>query len=477
MKPKKNITRRELIKRFGTFAFLLSPVLRSMAYAASTPYATAPRFVMFFKGGAFLPSQMNMASLNNLAGSPIAPLQAHANNMILFRNMNTTGGRVQSPDYQEEHAGGLFGCTTGNTFRYSNRDAYYAYTDNESIDMRIARHYQTITELQSLPFSSLHVGAGAHSDADSVGLGQRYISFRNRQNGDARYGNAIEPIQNARQVYNMLMERINLICSKDSNQPGADIMQTRQALIRKKSLVDFKLNEINDAKRIFGMDSEHSRKLDSLVSHWRESEILMQQQIENIGSTATPATRACPVATNPDGNGANVLNCDQLSPIHDQMIQMIKLAFEWDLTRVAAFTLSGASGGQSWPSQGINRSHHSLEHSDNADALRTMGSYYSGKFSNLLTALSEIDDGNGETGLRNSAVLLGMECWSTGANAHHLTNIPYILAGQGGGKFNTGRIVDAAGRNNNDLLVSIQRACGINSNVFGLPNLCQGPIV
>ena len=75
------------------------------------------------------------------------------------------------------------------------------------------------------------------------------------------------------------------------------------------------------------------------------------------------------------------------------------------------------------------------------------------------------------------AIILGMECWSNSANGHYLEDIPFILAGQGGGAFETGRIVDARGRSNNDLLVSVQRACGINSDVFGLQDLCEGPIV
>jgi len=52
-----------------------------------------------------------------------------------------------------------------------------------------------------------------------------------------------------------------------------------------------------------------------------------------------------------------------------------------------------------------------------------------------------------------------------------------MLAGQGGGAFETGRVVNANGRSNNDLLVSVQKASGIASDVFGLPSLCQGPIV
>jgi hypothetical protein len=106
-----------------------------------------------------------------------------------------------------------------------------------------------------------------------------------------------------------------------------------------------------------------------------------------------------------------------------------------------------------------------------------MGTYYSEKFARLLDAMKGIDDGNGQTGLYNSAIILGMECWSDSANGHYLTNIPFILAGQGAGRFQTGRIVDANRRNNNDLLISVQNACGIESEVYGLESLCAGPIV
>ena len=51
------LSRRELIKPYGLSALLLHPVLRSMAYAAETPFARAPRYVMFFKGGAFYPAR------------------------------------------------------------------------------------------------------------------------------------------------------------------------------------------------------------------------------------------------------------------------------------------------------------------------------------------------------------------------------------------------------------------------------------
>jgi Protein of unknown function (DUF1552) len=477
MRTRGKLTRRDLIKCFGPLAFLLMPVTKAMGYVAGGSFTGAPRFVMFFKGPSFhSPTISATTSLASLP-APLAALSPHVQDLILFQGMSIHGGSPKTDGYQEEHAAGLIGCSTGNSYHYSKNDSYYAYTDNESIDVAIANHYQTVPALAALPFASLHIGAGAQSDADNVGLGQRYISYRKRQAGDAQYGNAIEPIQDAGQVYDMLMQRVNLVCSKDSNQPATDTTQLRAALERKKSLIDFRLADIAEAKRKFGMDSVHAQKLDGLVDGWREVEKARAAELAALGTSAPGGSAMCPTSTRSTGSGQNKNSCDQLSPVADQMVALIKLAFEWDLTRVVAFTLSGASSGHRWPSQGVDKAHHTLEHSNDVAGQNIMATYFASKFALLLTALKGIDDGGGKAALFNSSIVLGMECWSDSSNGHYLKNIPFIFAGQGAGAFQTGRIVSAGGRNNNDLLISAQNASGIASNVFGLASLCKGPII
>jgi hypothetical protein len=476
-RPLELITRRQLLKTAGLSALLLHPVLRSMAYAAEASFERAPRFVMFFKGGAFYPSRTNPTALHELAGTPLAPLQPHAADLILFKNMNIHGGSPKSEGYSEEHAAGVIGCTTGNSYKYFKNDAYFAYTDNESIDVRIANHYASRADLKDVPLKSLHIGGGAHSDADSVGVGSRFISFRNRIAGDTRYGNAIEPIQDTGQVYDMLMRAAVSACTPHSNQAGGDTAKMTAALARRASVVDFILADIKDAKRRYGMDTEHAHKLDGLLEAWSQTEKAARQVAEAPKPTKRAAPSTCIAGARPDAKGANKYSLDQLSPVHDQMINLIKFAFAADLTRVVAFTLSGASSGQTWPSRGIHKAHHTLEHSGDVDSLVKIDTYYAEKFGGLLTALKSVDDGGGRSALANSSVVLGMECWSNSASGHYLTNIPFVFAGQGGGRFKTGRIVDANGRNNNDLLVACQNAAGIEARTFGLPSLCQGAII
>jgi hypothetical protein len=468
-------TRRQWLQAFGPAALVLLPVARSMGYVAGGSFAGSPRYVMFFRGASFhSPTIHDISSLDALGGTPLEALAPHQRDLILFHHMSITGGEPKSSDYQEEHGGGLLGCVTGNSYKYYENDSYMAYTDHESFDVMLANHYLTKPALAALPFPSLHLGGGARSDCDSCGLGQRYISFRKRQSGDDYYSNAIEPIQSASQVYDLLMERINTLCASNSAQPGADDSALKQALARKKKVLDLRLTDLNDAKRTLGMDAEHTHKLDGLLEGWHRVEATLNAEVVAAEGGGTSA-QSCPEPSEPNGRGDRSADCDDLSPVHDQMIDLIQLAFAWDLTRVVAFTLSGASSGHTWSSQGINQAHHSLEHAGNVAGLNTMGTYFAGKYARLLDALKQVDDGNGETALRNSAVLLGMECWSDGG--HYLRNIPFILAGQAGGRFETGRIVDAKGRSNNDLYVSIQNAAELDSDVFGAADLCEGPIV
>ena len=135
----------------------------------------------------------------------------------------------------------------------------------------------------------------------------------------------------------MLMQRVNVLCAKDSNQPATDTAQLRAALQRKKSLIDFRLADIADAKRTLGMDSVHAQKLDGLVDGWREVESATNAELAGLDAgTGGGATRPCPTVARPTGNAQNKNNCDQLAPVADQMIALVKLAFEWDLTRVVA---------------------------------------------------------------------------------------------------------------------------------------------
>ena len=83
------------------------------------------------------------------------------------------------------------------------------------------------------------------------------------------------------------MERVNLLCSQRVNQPATDTSKVRAALARKKSLIDFRLGDIAEAKQVLGMDSAHAHQLDGLVDGWREVEKANNAEIAALGTAHT----------------------------------------------------------------------------------------------------------------------------------------------------------------------------------------------
>jgi hypothetical protein len=61
-------------------------------------------------------------------------------------------------------------------------------------------------------------------------------------------------------------------------------------------------------------------------------------------------------------------------------------------------------------------------------------------------------------------------------NTHSHERMPFVLAGDLGGQFRSGRYLAYDHKPHNDLLVSLQNAFGIESQTFGDPAYCTGPL-
>ena len=120
---------------------------------------------------------------------------------------------------------------------------------------------------------------------------------------------------------------------------------------------------------------------------------------------------------------------------------------------MVAYTLSGASSGQSLPSQGVDKAHHTLEHSNDVAGLNIMGTFYAEKFAGCWPRSRASTTAAVRRRSTTARSMLGMECWSDSSSGHYLTNIPFILAGQGARQVPDGpHRRRRQERNNNDLL-------------------------
>jgi hypothetical protein len=98
--------------------------------------------------------------------------------------------------------------------------------------------------------------------------------------------------------------------------------------------------------------------------------------------------------------------------------------------------------------------------------------WYATQFGRMLERMREIPEGDGT--ILDHTVVLWVSELATGNHSHQ--RMPFVTAGNIAGHFHTGRHLDFGGRSNNDMYVSIQNAFGIESQTFGDPEFCTGPL-
>lgn len=123
--------------------------------------------------------------------------------------------------------------------------------------------------------------------------------------------------------------------------------------------------------------------------------------------------------------------------------------------------------------------HHELSHEgdDNADAkdkLTRINHWYAEQLAALIDRLKAASDGPGGSVFDNTIILWGNELGK--GNSHSRDDAPYVLAGDAGGYFQTGRYLQYSGEPHNNLLLSLVSSCGIQQASFGNPEWCTGPL-
>jgi hypothetical protein len=91
----------------------------------------------------------------------------------------------------------------------------------------------------------------------------------------------------------------------------------------------------------------------------------------------------------------------------------------------------------------------------------------------LLGRLRDTVEGDGT--LLDNTVVLWVSDVAVG-NTHSHVNMPFLLAGGGGGTLRTGRYVQFPGRAHNDLLLTLLRAMDVDDATFGRPDMSPSVI-
>ena len=236
--------------------------------------------------------------------------------------------------------------------------------------------------------------------------------------------------------------------------------QQASALDRK--MLDLVLGGAKDLRRTLPRDDQH--KLDEYLDSVRSVErriaaIEFRQKeaaLEKAGVSATQrhAPDSPPIEIKiPLG--------DKRSEYMQVMCDLNVLAFQTDTTRVSTY-IGSTPNGVSYPELGFSDTHHSnTHHNFEAEKVRKVAAitaFNIEQFAYMVKRLRSIREGDGT--LLDNCIMM----WGSGledGNKHARENLPFIIAGKGGGSLNTGRFLPNVKGNQGDLLTTLLACSGV----------------
>ena len=184
----------------------------------------------------------------------------------------------------------------------------------------------------------------------------------------------------------------------------------------RKSILDLVRDDSDRLNKKLGLVDRH--KMDEYTTGVRE----LEQRIELAGQAAArrPAAATAPVGI-PDDFAKHV----------ELMFDLLALAFQTDMTRVATFMFGNEGSNRGYPMVGAKDGHHALSHhrnnKDMIAQIKKIDRYLVGHYAAFLGKLRSIREGEG-TLLDNCMVLYGSGIKD--GNAHSHNDLPILLAGR-----------------------------------------------
>ncbi|MFM8253309.1 MAG: DUF1552 domain-containing protein [Planctomycetota bacterium] len=183
-----------------------------------------------------------------------------------------------------------------------------------------------------------------------------------------------------------------------------------------------------DAAELTGkVSTADQRKLDEYFSSIRD----IEQRIER--AARLPEIKA-PDYAKPTGIPSDYQEHIRL------MCDLMVLAFQTDVTRVATFVMANEGSNKPYPFINVSEGHHDLSHHGNDQAkkakIRDINKFHVTQLAYLLEKLKSTPEGSGSL-LDHCLIAYGSG--NSDGNAHNHDNLPILLAGRGGGSLKTGR--------------------------------------
>lgn len=429
--------RREFLSALGVSAALAPflPYFNGRAQAAGGAFPT--RLLLVFTGNGTVEERFwPTGSEENFSfepGSITEPLAPFKSKLLFPKNLRrlTSGSGAH-----EKNMGGLWTA--------SGLVAVNGYPTGPSVDQIIAQRLDAGTRFGSLQF-------GAQCESFNTG-GNKAVLKSMTYSGSNQ---VVTPEDNPLVMFDKLM-----LGDVAGNPPAAGPSSEELARLRarKQSVLDAVRGDL----RALGprIDRDDRIKLEQHLQSVTELEQRLQQPIDGSGSVVGCTSPGAPSSSFADPE-ARALN-DNFPAILDIQSKLAVAALACDRTRVATLQWSRSFSPIIHKWAGVNTDHHTLSHKTDAASLNLLAGinrWYAERFGELLKALDSVKEGDG-TLLDNTLVVWGNEAVD---GNHDASSAVFLLAGSGGGKLRTGRVLDANGYDWSQLLVTLCHAMGVAS--------------
>jgi len=229
-----------------------------------------------------------------------------------------------------------------------------------------------------------------------------------------------------------------------------------------RQMLDRVLGGARDLRRTLakGDQQKLDEYLDSVRSVERRIAAIETRQQEaafeknGVSPSQRHATESAPIEVKiPEG--------DKRSEYMEVMCDLTILAFQTDTTRVSTYVGSRPNGA-SYPELGFSNQHHSQTHygsdQEKIRKVAAINKFHVDRFAYMVKKMHSLKEGNGT--LLDNCIMM----WGSGledGNKHRRENLPFIIAGRGGGSINTGRFLSNIKGNQGDLLTTLLSCAGI----------------
>ncbi|MEC5125462.1 DUF1552 domain-containing protein [Verrucomicrobiales bacterium BCK34] len=312
-----------------------------------------------------------------------------------------------------------------------------------SADQIMANYVGGLTSLPSLELATM---PQTHKE-NQEGLHEAYYSHCSYRSPTQ----AVPAETNPRSVLNRLFGK--------SDKPGEIVPP--DPLDRK--MLDLVIGGARDLRKKLPQNDQHKldEYLDSVRAVERRIASIEMRQKEAALEKAGVSTRKRYASDSPPIE-VKIPEGDKRSEYMQVMCDLNVLAFQTDTTRVSTY-IGSTPNGVSYPELGFTDQHHSQTHHNHTDKekmrkVAEITKFNIDQYAYMVNKMAGLREGEGT--LLDNCIMMWGSGLEDGAK-HSRENLPFIIAGKGGGSINTGRFLDKTKGNQGDLLMTLLDCAGV----------------